>query len=68
MTPYVHFIGFRGDEYWSAVKVWDRPHFIHRGWDRRGQRDIADGDVVIFATGDHDQEPRARSYDDLKEE
>ena len=28
----VHFIGFRDDRYWNAVRVFGRPHFIHRWW------------------------------------
>jgi hypothetical protein len=28
--PCLHFIGFRGEEYWSAVKVWGKPEMIHR--------------------------------------
>lgn len=41
----VHFVGFRGDEYRSAVKVWGEPDFIHLGWDRRARREIVDGGV-----------------------
>lgn len=67
MLRVTHFVGFRGNEFWSAVKVWGFPTFIHRGWDLRAQREIAPGDVVIFATGPHDQEPRVRSFDDLRE-
>ena len=63
----VHFVGFRGDEYWSAVRIWGRPTFIHRRWDRRAQRDIGPGEIVIFATGD-DQQPLARfNGDDIDE-
>jgi len=51
MTPCVHFVGFRGEEYWSAVRVWGRPDFIHMGWDRRALREIEEGDTVIFAKG-----------------
>lgn len=49
--PAVHFVGFRGDEFWSAVKIWGRPGLIHMGWDRRALRDIGEGDTVVFATG-----------------
>jgi hypothetical protein len=63
----VHFIGFRGEEYWSAVKVWGRPHFIHRRWDRRAQRDIGPGEVLIFATGDEDQPLAKWNSDDIDE-
>lgn len=67
MTPCVHFVGFRGEEYWSAVKVFGLPDFIHRGWDLRARREIADGDMIVFATGGADQEPRVKSYADLRE-
>ena len=53
--PAVHFIGFRGEEYWSAVRVFGRPDFIHPGWDKRALREIAEGDVVIFAAGNPDK-------------
>ena len=57
--PCVHFVGFRGEEYWSAVKVWGKPGMIHRVWDRRARRDIGPGDVIVFATGD-DTQPLAK--------
>ncbi|MGO4449098.1 hypothetical protein AB4Y96_09240 [Phyllobacterium sp. TAF24] len=64
---YVHFVGFKGEEYHSAVKVFGKPHFIHREWDLRAQREIADNDIVVFATGAHDREPRCKSFNDLTE-
>lgn len=67
MTRIVHFVGFRDDRYWNAVKVFGLPHYIHRGWDLRARRELAEDDVVVFADGPHDQEPRAKSYDDLRE-
>ena len=67
VRPCVFFVGFRGDEFWSAVRVWGRPDFICRGWDRRAQRDIAPGDTVVFARGDSDQEPSFFSFNDLDE-
>ena len=63
----IHFVGFRDDRYHSAVKVWGLPDFYHRGWDMRARREIAAGDVVVFATGEHDQEPSRRSFDDSNE-
>lgn len=63
----VHFIGFRGEEFWSAVKAFGRPHFIHRGWDRRAQREIGDGDLVVFAKGDEHQPLAERNYPDIIE-
>lgn len=68
VRPCIHFVGFRGDEYGSAVRVWGEPDFIHRFWDRRAQRDIAQEDTVIFASGEWDQRPRARNADDLIED
>lgn len=66
MRPCIHFVGFQGEEYWSAVRVWGRPDFVHRGWDRRARREIAAEDTVIFAQGDWQQEPRTKSFDDLR--
>ncbi len=47
-TPCVHFIGFRGDEYVRAMRVWGRPDFVHEyaTWSVLG--DCAPGDTVIF--------------------
>ncbi|MFG1302655.1 hypothetical protein V5F34_00750 [Xanthobacter autotrophicus] len=65
----VHFIGFRGEEYWSAARIWGRPGFIHRRWDLRALRDIdTEVDVVIFAQGTDAEPPSGKSGDDLKEE
>lgn len=63
----IHFIGFRDDRYWNAVKVFGRPHFIHRGYDLRGLREIGEEDTIVFAEGEHDQEPRKKSYNDIEE-
>lgn len=56
MKSAVHFVWFRGDEYVRALRIW-KPDFIHRGWDKRARREIMDGDTVVFARGEHDQEP-----------
>lgn len=53
--PALHFVGFRDDRYWNAVRVWGPPSFIHFRWDKRAQRDIYVGDIVVFATGDENQ-------------
>jgi hypothetical protein len=66
-VPCVHYVGFRGDEYLRAKRIWGGPAFIHRRFDRRAQRDIGPNDTVIFATGD-DTQPLARfTGDDLDE-
>ena len=44
----VHFVGFRGEEYWSAVKVFGKPTFIHRWHDHRMYGDVAKADTLIF--------------------
>lgn len=33
--PALHFVGFRGDEYIRAQRVFRRPDFVHIGWDLR---------------------------------
>ncbi len=64
----VHFVGFRGEEYNRAKRVWGEPDFIHRGWDKRARREIMDGDTVLFAKGPHDQQPDpVRNFSDLTE-
>ena len=53
----VHFIGFRGDEYNRAVKVFGLPDFIHRCHDNRLRfgGEVAPGDTLVFANGHEDK-------------
>ena len=67
IRPALHFVGFRGDEYASACRVFGRPDFVHIGWDLRAQREIADGDTVVFARGEDGQAPAVRSFPDIVE-
>lgn len=67
VKPAVHFVGFRDDRYWNAVRVWGKPAFIHRGWDTRARREIADVDTVVFATGTADDPPSVRTFNDIDE-
>jgi hypothetical protein len=60
----VHFVGFKDDRWWSAVKTWGRPDFVHRFWDRRAVDEVMEGDVVVFATGDETQPVNPFAYDD----
>lgn len=60
----LHFVGFRGDEVISALRVWGVPDFWHRRWDVRARQEIAPGDVAVFAVGDETQEPRHPSFND----
>jgi len=64
----LHFVWFRGDEYYTAVRMFGVPDFIHIGFDLRARRDIAPGDTVVFAKGEWDQEPRKFSFNDINEE
>lgn len=65
----VHFVGFRGDEYVSAVRVWGKPDFIHLGWDRRSRREIdPKNDTIVFARGPADQGYADRNFDDIRED
>lgn len=59
-----HFVGFKDDRYTTAVKVWGRPDFYHRFWDRRAVDEVMEGDVVVFADGDEHQEVKPFAYDD----
>lgn len=46
----VHFIGFRDPQQWeNAARIYGQPDFVHYVWDQRARREIADGDVLVFA-------------------
>jgi hypothetical protein len=49
--PAVHFVGFKGEEYLSAVRVWGEPDFIHRANDRRMRREVLETDTIVYARG-----------------
>jgi len=57
----VHFFGFRGVEYISAVRVWGQPDFVHPVHDRRAyiEYDPAN-DIGVFAG--KETEDRIHSY------
>lgn len=46
-----HFVGFKGDEYHRAIKVFGEPDFVHRHWDGRAASMVVPGDRVILANG-----------------
>lgn len=60
MMRIVHFVGFRDDRYWNAVKVFGPPHYIHPRWDACARRELDDGDLVVFADDAH--EVRMRNF------
>lgn len=66
-TACMHFVGFRDDAYLRAVRVFDSPCFVHPAWDQRTRREIADGDSILFATGDGTQEPSRHNAPDYVE-
>lgn len=47
----IHFVGFKGNEFNRAQKVFGPPTFVHRFQDHRLEGDIAPGDIVVFANG-----------------
>lgn len=64
MKNAVHFVGFRGNEYNSAVAVFGKPDFFHRVWDNRAVQEVAPGDMVVFAKGDENQPVKEFTFDD----
>lgn len=65
----LHFIGFRGDEYNRAKKIWGEPDFIHPVHDRRAyvEIDIFE-DTLIFANKERPDviSKYRREYEDIK--
>ncbi len=53
VTPAVHFVGFKGDEYTAAVRIFGPPDFIHRKHDLRFVfgGELHPADTVVFANG-----------------
>ena len=56
----LHFIGMKGDEYLSAVRVWGLPDFYHRYYDYRctlnhGGEIDPERDTIVFARGCEDR-------------
>ena len=65
MNSAVHFVGFRGDEFHSAVRVFGKPDFYHRVWDFRAQQECGSSDVVVFSSRVRNvSEPSVYSFDD----
>lgn len=66
--PVIHFVGFKDERYYNAVRVWGSPHYVHIRWDRRAQRDIVEGDIVVFAYGDESQPIKRYNGPDIIED
>ena len=58
-TRLVHFVGFRDERYHNAVRIFGEPEMVHEAWGRYAADDVAPDDLVIFAEGEWDQEPRS---------
>lgn len=67
IRPCLHFIGFRGDEYLRAVRIFGRPDYIHFRWDTRARRDIHSLDTVVFAKGTESDPPSRFNGPDIVE-
>lgn len=64
MKNAVHFVGFKDDRVHNAVRVFGKPDFWHRRWDRRAVDEVAEGDTVVFATGDEHSPVDPFAFDD----
>ena len=63
----LHFVRFadnHGQQYQNAVRVFGPPDFMHRLWDQRARREIAEGDTVVFAKSDEAQSVSPYNGDD----
>lgn len=60
----LHFVGFRGNEYLSAVRIFGKPDFFHRLYDRRAKQEIVEGDVAVFANGEESKDRGIHSFND----
>lgn len=54
-THFVRFDDNHGSQFWNAVRIFGPPDFMHRKWDQRARREIAEGDMIVFAKGDENQ-------------
>ena len=60
----LHFVGFKGDEFHRAQKVFGKTDFIHRIWDGRAKSMILPCDKAVFAKGTNKDKPNLYSHDD----
>lgn len=64
MRNAIHFVGFKDDRIYNALKVFGKPDFWHRRWDRRAVDEIFEGDMIVFADGDENSEVHPFAFDD----
>ena len=63
-NPCLHFVGFKGDEFTMAKKVFGEPDFIHRWNDGRCRQMVMPNDVVVYANGSEVPNKSVYSFDD----
>jgi hypothetical protein len=68
VRPALHFVGFRGDEHTTAVRIWGAPDFYHPRWDVRASLEIHETDTVVFAKGSERDEPSKFNAQDIIED
>jgi hypothetical protein len=61
---HVHFVGFSGDEYYRAARVWGMPDFVHAWHDARMYGDVGPNDVIVFGPKAHPNEVSPWTWQD----
>lgn len=56
----VHFVGFRGEEYWSAVRIWGKPDYTWPKATFRILGECAPDDIVVFGPAAFDKPSKWR--------
>lgn len=64
----LHFVGFKDDRVWNALRVFGPPDFWHRVFDARAKAEIAPGDEVVFANGSIDDPTTPFTHDDSQQD
>jgi hypothetical protein len=64
MNNAFHFVGFKDERVFNALRIFGKPDFWHRIYDQRAVVEIVEGDVVLFADGDETQPVREFTHDD----
>ncbi len=62
----IHFVGFKGEEWWSAVQVWGVPDFVHKWADERFWfgGEMHPDDVVVFANNEDKKDRGPWTFND----
>jgi hypothetical protein len=63
-APCMHFVGFKDDRVFAALKVFGPPDFWHRKWDKRAVDEVVPGDWCVFADGDENSKVDPYGFDD----